>query len=286
MDDTIYKRYDNMHLTSLSISGFKSFAIDTKIEFADGITVVVGPNGCGKSNVVDSLRWVLGRTAFLCAPWRADGKTLYSTGRIAGKPLNLADVKVVVDNVSGRINLPYSEIEIARRLHRDGTSEYLINGNACRLRDITDMLHDSGMGPNLYSILELKMVESILREEGEGRRQLFEEASGIAKYKLRRRQALGKLAQTEDDLLRLADIIHEVERQVASLKRQVSRARRYKEYSQNLRAMESALMYREYDRLVNELKPLETAMRESSGLFGKYEERFACGGCQGRGTEA
>lgn len=252
-----------MQLTSLSISGFKSFAIDTKIDFAEGITAVVGPNGCGKSNVVDSLRWVLGEQRSSVLRGERMENVIFN-GTNHRKPLNLAEVRVVVNNESGRINLPYTEIEIARKLHRDGTSEYLLNGNACRLRDITDMLHDSGMGPNLYSILELKMVESILREEGEGRRQLFEEASGVAKYKQRRRQALSKLEQTEDDLLRLADIIHEVERQVASLKRQVSRARRYKEYSQNLRAMESALMYREYERLVNELRPLEEAMRKTA----------------------
>ncbi|MBU0691786.1 chromosome segregation protein SMC [bacterium] len=252
-----------MQLTSLSISGFKSFAIDTKIDFAEGITAVVGPNGCGKSNVVDSLRWVLGEQRSSVLRGERMENVIFN-GTNHRKPLNLAEVRVVVNNESGRINLPYSEIEIARRLHRDGTSEYLLNGNACRLRDITDLLNDSGMGPNMYSILELKMVESILREEGEGRRQLFEEASGITQYKQRRRQALSKLEQTEGDLMRLADILHEVERQVASLKRQVSRARRYKEYSQNLRSMESALMYHEYERLANELKPLEAAMRESS----------------------
>ncbi|MBU1636699.1 AAA family ATPase, partial [bacterium] len=152
-----------MQLTSLSISGFKSFAIDTKIDFAEGITAVVGPNGCGKSNVVDSLRWVLGEQRSSVLRGERMENVIFN-GTNHRKPLNLAEVRVVVNNESGRINLPYSEIEIARRLHRDGTSEYLLNGNACRLRDITDLLNDSGMGPNMYSILELKMVESILRE--------------------------------------------------------------------------------------------------------------------------
>lgn len=253
-----------MQLISLQISGFKSFANETKIQFAPGVTGVVGPNGCGKSNVVDSLRWVLGeqRSSVL----RGDRmESVIFNGTAKRKALNLAEVKVKFDNSSARINLPYSEIEIARRLHRDGTSEYLINGNSCRLRDITDMLQDSGLGPNAYTILELKMIEDILRDDGEGRRQLFEEASGIAKYKLRRRQALAKLAQTDEDLLRLADIISEVERQVASLKRQVGKARRYQELSAELKKVEIAFSVHEFDRLQREVEPLRHALTDALG---------------------
>jgi chromosome segregation protein len=252
-----------MQLLSLSISGFKSFAKPTKLDFAQGITCVVGPNGCGKSNVVDSLRWVLGeqRSAVL----RSDRmESVIFNGTAARNPAGLAEVKIVLDNNAGRLNVPYAEVEIARRLYRDGTSEYLLNNNECRLKDITDILHDSGMGPNLYTILELKMVEDILREDGEGRRALFEEAAGVAKYKLRRRQALQKLKQTEDDLLRLADIVSEVERQVNSLKRQAMRAKRYVELSAQLHALDSALAYREYVRLRDELVPLEQAVKQSS----------------------
>ncbi len=252
-----------MQLISLQISGFKSFANDTKIHFAPGVTGVVGPNGCGKSNVVDSLRWVLGEQRSSVLRGERMENVIFN-GTVKRKPMNLAEVQVRFDNTSGRISLPYGEIEITRRLHRDGTSEYLINGNACRLRDITDMLQDSGLGPNAYTILELKMIEDILREEGEGRRQLFEEASGIAKYKLRRRQALAKLAQTEEDLLRLADIISEVERQVASLKRQVSRARRYQELNAELKRAETAFVVLEYDRLHRELDPMRNALADAT----------------------
>jgi len=251
-----------MQLISLQISGFKSFANETKIQFAPGVTGVVGPNGCGKSNVVDALRWVLGEQRSSVLRGERMENVIFN-GTAKRKPLNLAEVQVRFDNTSGRINLPYGEIEITRRLHRDGTSEYLINGNACRLRDITDMLQDSGLGPNAYTILELKMIEDILREEGEGRRQLFEEASGIAKYKLRRRQALAKLAQTEEDLLRLADIVSEVERQVASLKRQVSRARRYQELTAELKRSEAAFAVVEYDRLHRELDPMRSALSDA-----------------------
>jgi chromosome segregation protein len=253
-----------MQLISLQIQGFKSFANETKIQFSPGVTGVVGPNGCGKSNVVDSLRWVLGEQRSSVLRGERMENVIFN-GTVKRKPMNLAEVRVKFDNTSGRINLPYTEIEIARKLHRDGTSEYLINNNACRLRDITDMLQDSGLGPNAYTILELKMIEDILREDGEGRRQLFEEASGIAKYKMRRRQALAKLAQTEDDLLRLADIISEVERQVASLKRQVSRAKRYQELTSDLKHAEIAFSVFEFDRLQREIEPMRQALSDASG---------------------
>jgi chromosome segregation protein len=252
-----------MQLLSLSISGFKSFAKPEKLEFAPGITAVVGPNGCGKSNIVDALRWVLGeqRSAVL----RSDHmENVIFNGTALRKPGSMAEVKIALDNSQGVLNVPYTEVEIARRLYRDGTSEYLLNGHDSRLKDINDLLHDSGMGPNLYTILELKMVEEILREDGEGRRMLFEEAAGVAKYKIKRRQALQKLRQTEEDLVRLADILSEVERQVSSLKRQSMRAKRYEEFTAQLHRLEAALIYREYLRLKSELEPLEIAMQDST----------------------
>ena len=252
-----------MQLQSVSISGFKSFAKPTTLTFAPGITAIVGPNGCGKSNVVDAIRWVLGEQRSSVLRGERMDNVIFN-GTVTRKGSGLAEVKLVMDNSAGRLNVPYNEVEIARRLHRDGTSEYLLNANECRLKDITDMLHDSGMGPNLYTILELKMVEEILREDGEGRRALFEEAAGVAKYKIRRRQAMQKLTQTEGDLLRLNDIVTEVERQVSSLKRQALRAKRYSELAAQLRSVETALVYRDYIRLTDELTPLESAIRETS----------------------
>ena len=252
-----------MQLNSLSISGFKSFAKPTTLTFAPGITCIVGPNGCGKSNVVDAIRWVLGEQRSSVLRGERMDNVIFN-GTVSRKGAGMAEVKLVMDNSKGVLNVPYAEVEIARRLHRDGTSEYLLNNNECRLKDISDMLHDSGMGPNLYTILELKMVEEILREDGEGRRALFEEAAGVAKYKLRRRQALAKLKQTDDDLLRLNDILTEVERQVSSLKRQALRAKRYAELSAQMKAVETALVYRSYVRLRDELSPLESAIRETS----------------------
>ena len=252
-----------MQLLSLNISGFKSFTKPTRLNFAPGITCVVGPNGCGKSNIVDSLRWVLGEQRSSVLRGERMENVIFN-GTATRKPAGMSEVQITLDNNKGVLGIPFAEVEIARRLYRDGTSEYLLNNKECRLKDITDLLHDSGMGPNLYTILELKMVEDILRDDGEGRRMLFEEAAGVAKYKLRRRQALQKLRQTEEDLVRLADILTEVERQVSSLKRQAMRARRYEELSKQLHALEAAVVYRDYQRLLSELQPLETAMTQTS----------------------
>lgn len=254
-----------MQLLSLSINGFKSFAKATELTFAPGVTAVVGPNGCGKSNIVDALRWVLGEQRSSVLRGERMENVIFN-GTATRKPAGAAEVRITLDNSKGLLDTSFTEVAIARRLFRDGTSEYLLNGNQRRLRDITDLLHDSGMGPNLYTILELKMVEDILREEGEGRRALFEEAAGVAKYKIRRRQALLKLKQTDDDLARLADILTEVERQVASLKRQALRARRYAELSAQLRAAETALILRHYQRLQTELAPLEEALSKASAV--------------------
>ena len=252
-----------MQLLSLTISGFKSFAKPTRLDFATGITCVVGPNGCGKSNIVDALRWVLGEQRSSVLRGERMENVIFN-GTATRKPAGMADVQITLDNHQGVLGIPSAEVELARRLFRDGTSEYLLNSKECRLKDVSDLLHDSGMGPNLYTILELKMVEDILREDGEGRRALFEEAAGIAKYKLRRRQALQKLRQTEEDLVRLADILSEVERQVSSLKRQAMRARRYEELAKQLHALEAAVIYRDYQRLLGELNPLEAVMKQSS----------------------
>ncbi|MBI5059153.1 chromosome segregation protein SMC [candidate division KSB1 bacterium] len=254
-----------MQLVSLSISGFKSFARPTTLTFAAGITAIVGPNGCGKSNVVDALRWVMGeqRTSVL----RGDRmENVIFNGTVNRKATGIAEVKIVLNNENGFLSSPFTEVEIARRLYRDGTSEYLLNSHECRLKDVTDLLHDSGMGPNLYTILELKMVEEILREDGEGRRSMFEEAAGVAKYKIRRRQAQAKLKQTDEDLLRLADILTEVERHVGSLKRQAIRARKYAELAGQLKSLETANLWHSYQRLVTDVTPLEHAVRDSTAL--------------------
>ncbi|MBN2601118.1 MAG: AAA family ATPase, partial [Candidatus Marinimicrobia bacterium] len=165
-----------MYISKLSLYGFKSFSKKSEVHFGKGITTIVGPNGCGKTNIVDAIRWVIGeqKSSIL----RADRNTdMIFNGTATRRPLNLAEVSLTIHNVSGRISLPYSDIIITRRVYRNGESEYFINNNLCRLKDITDLFIDTGMGANAYSIIELKMIEDILSENPEERKRLFEEAA-------------------------------------------------------------------------------------------------------------
>ena len=175
-----------MFLSKLELFGFKSFAAKTELDFNGGITSVVGPNGCGKTNVLDSIRWVLGeqRTSML----RSDSmENVIFNGSQNRKALGMAEVTITIKNDKGLLPVDYSEVSITRRVFRSGESEYFINRNQCRLKDIQDMLMDSGMAPTAYSVIELKMVEDILRENTDERRKMFEEASGVTKYKARRK---------------------------------------------------------------------------------------------------
>ncbi|MBU1936376.1 AAA family ATPase, partial [bacterium] len=237
-----------MQLVSLDLSGFKSFPKGTKLTFSEGVTAVVGPNGCGKTNIVDAVRWALGeqKTSVLRSD-RMDN--VIFNGTATRKPVGMAEVCMVIDNSDGALPTPYSNVEIKRRLYRDGGSEYYLNGIACRLKDVVDLIQDTGLGPDSYSILELRMVEDILREGGDGRRHLFEEVAGVAKYKTRRHQSQNKLLQTEEDLMRLADILSEVERQVSSLKRQMTRARRYQKMHTELSTLELGLEWQRFEKL-------------------------------------
>ena len=222
-----------MYISKLSIYGFKSFVKRAEIEFGQGITSIVGPNGCGKTNIVDAIRWVIGeqKSSIL----RADRITdVIFNGTATRRPLNLAEVSLTIHNVSGRVPIAYVDIEITRRLYRNGESEYFINKNLCRLKDITDLFIDTGMGANAYSIIELKMIEDILSENPEERKRLFEEAAGVNKYRVQRKAALRKLDATRDDLLRLNDIISEVDAKVKNLKRQFQRYEKYQDTTQKL----------------------------------------------------
>ncbi|HPI73160.1 MAG TPA: AAA family ATPase, partial [bacterium] len=174
-----------MYLSELTIVGFKSFAKKTNLLFHDGITGIVGPNGCGKSNIVDSIRWVMGeqRTGAL----RSDRmENVIFNGSATAKPVGMAEVSLKIENTKNILPIDYSEVVITRRLFRSGESQYLINGNTCRLKDILDLFLDTGAGPHTYSVIELAQVERILNGKEDERRKIFEEAAGITKYKLRR----------------------------------------------------------------------------------------------------
>jgi len=245
-----------MYLKKLTIQGFKSFASPTDLQFDSGITAIVGPNGCGKSNIVDALRWVIGeqRSRVL----RSDKMdSVIFNGTSHRRATGLAEVQLTIANTRGVLPLEYSEVTLGRRLYRSGEAEYLLNGVECRLRDITDLFTDTGMGAGAYSVIELKMVDEILSENTQDRRRLFEEASGVTRYKKRRTDALRKLDQTQSDLARVQDLTDEISAQVRSLKRQAQIAERYLRYKAEVRTGHITLFKFEYDHLQSKGEILE-----------------------------
>lgn len=233
-----------MYLSKLEILGFKSFAHKTQINFNQGITSIVGPNGCGKTNVVDALRWCLGEQK--SGVLRSDKmENVIFNGTAQRKPMGMAEVSLTIENTKGILPTEYTDVTITRRIFRSGESEYLLNKNICRLKDITNLFMDTGIGANAYSVIELKMVETILSNKAEERRTMFEEAAGVNKYKLRRRLALRKLDEVKSDLTRVNDIVSEVEKKVASLERQAKRADKYNVLTSQLRELEIDLSERE-----------------------------------------
>jgi chromosome segregation protein len=232
-----------VRIKSLQVHGFKSFVDRTVFTFQDGITAVVGPNGCGKSNVVDAVRWVMGEQS----PRRLRGKGMDDVifaGSETRPPIGMAEVVLAFDNSDGQAPAAfaaYSEIQLCRRLYRSGESEYLINKTPCRLRDIQDFFRDSGIGAKGYTIVEQGKIAEIVSAKPEDRRMLIEEAAGISKYKARRREAESKIASTEQNLVRVNDVLGEIKRQIASLERQARKAARYKRLQETLRVLDLSL---------------------------------------------
>src|SRR5688572_5891607 len=191
-----------MKLKSLRIQGFKSFADRTTLEFRDGVTAIVGSNGCGKSNIADSIRWVLGEQRPSAMRGSKMEEVIFQ-GTSRRRPLNFAEVSLRFDNHAGRLPIPQSELEISRKVFREGGSEYSLNRTACRLRDVHNLLRDSGLGANAYAVIEAPMIESLLSDRAEERRTLFEEAAGVGRYKDSRQAAMRRLEAAEADLTRL-----------------------------------------------------------------------------------
>ncbi|HDL18085.1 MAG TPA: chromosome segregation protein SMC, partial [Bacteroidetes bacterium] len=245
-----------MYLSNLKIHGFKSFAHKTLLDFNGGLTCIVGPNGCGKSNIVDAVRWVLGEQRAGILRSEKMENVIFSGSKTA-KPLGMAEVSMTIQNNRNVLPIEYSEVMITRRLYRSGESEYLLNKTHCRLKDIRDLFIDTGVGPDTYSVIELKMVESILSSKSDERLGLFEEAAGINKYKQRRNAAFRKLEATNGDLNRVVDILSEVERNVNSLKRQVSHAERYQALNHEVEELEIRAASLKYFVLQKKLKPLK-----------------------------
>lgn len=229
-----------MQLTRLEIKGFKSFADKVTINFDEGITGIVGPNGCGKSNVVDSIRWVLGeqKTRVLRSEKM---ENIIFNGTRTRKPTQLAEVSLTFNNTKNLIPTEYTQVTITRRYFRSGESEYQLNGVPCRLKDITNLFLDTGIASNSYAIIELKMVDDLLNDKDNSRRALFEEAAGISKFKIRKKETLRKLNDTDADLDRVEDLLYEIEKNLKSLERQAKQARRYYEIKEDYKSSSIAL---------------------------------------------
>ena len=245
-----------MYFKKLEIFGFKSFADKIAIDFEPGITCIVGPNGCGKTNIVDAIRWVLGEQSAKQLRASRMEDTIFNGSRTR-KPLGLAEVSLSLDNSQNILPIEYREVTITRRLFRSGESEYYINKSPCRLKDITELFLDTGMGTDTYSLMEEKKIDFILNSKPEERRTIFEEVAGVMKYKWRKEEALRKLESTQANLLRLSDIIGEVKRQINSLDYQARKARQYQKYKDELKLLEIRRLFKSYTKLKEEFTHTE-----------------------------
>jgi chromosome segregation protein len=242
---TIFGRYfktsgQQMQLSKLEIKGFKSFGDKVTINFDQGVTGIVGPNGCGKSNIVDAIRWVLGEQKTRALRSEKMENVIFN-GTRTRKPTQLAEVSLTFINTKNILPTEYSTVTITRRYYRSGDSEYLLNGVACRLKDITNLFLDTGIGPDSYAIIELKMVDDILNDRENSRRSLFEEAAGISKFKIRKKETFKKLEETDGDLDRLEDVLFEIQKNIKTLEKQAKQAEQYFQLKQKYK--EAGLQY-------------------------------------------
>ena len=250
-----------MFLKRLDIVGFKSFAERIAVDFVPGVTAVVGPNGSGKSNITDAIRWVLGEQSAKSLRGSKMEDIIFS-GSDSRKPLNFAEVTLTLDNEDGALPLDYNEISVTRRIFRSGESEFYINNKACRLKDIVVLFMDSGLGREAFSIISQGKVEEILNSKPEDRRTIFEEAAGVLKYKTRKKQAEGKLKDTEENLNRVNDILFELESQIEPLQIQASMAQDYLEQKEALQQFEVAVTVYEIEELHDSWKKLSETVQQ------------------------
>ena len=250
-----------MRLTKLELNGFKSFADATHLVFEPGVTAIVGPNGCGKSNVSDAVRWVLGEQRARLMRGAKMDEVIFQ-GSSARRPVNVAEVSLHFSNDEGILPVPFKEVVITRRLSRSGDSDYFLNRTPCRLRDIADLLRGTGLGAGTGVVIESRMIDALLSDRPDDRRELFEEAAGVGLYRDRRRTTERRLEETTGDLQRLDDLINEVSSQVRSLARQRKRAERHAEIMTRRFTVDLSLAAREMEAWREELARLETRLAE------------------------
>jgi chromosome segregation protein len=261
-----------MYLQSLELLGFKSFAHKTVLNFHSGVTAIVGPNGCGKSNVLDAIRWVLGEQSARALRGGEMADVIFS-GTESKQPVGMAEVSLNFAECEKELGTEYNEVKITRRVFRDGRSEYLLNKVACRLKDIQMLFMDTGIGRTAYSIMEQGKIDLILSSRPEDRRAIFEEAAGITKYKAQKKEALRKLEYTDANLIRLADIVKEVKRQIGSLQRQAGKARRYKALFDDLRTLDTHFSRKTQEEMNNEINDAQKEIQRLTELQRSLEEQ-------------
>ncbi len=253
-----------MRLEKIVLDGFKSFADKTEFCFDSPITAIVGPNGCGKSNVVDAVKWVLGEQSVKSLRSGQMADVIFS-GSSSRKALGSAEVSLFISNTAGKLPIEADQVQISRRIYKSGESEYKINNKGCRLKDIRELFMDTGVGAKAYSIIEQGHVEQLLTASKADRRIIFEEAAGISKYKAHKKEALRKLERAEQNLLRLADILGEVQKQLRSIKYQAGKARNYLKYSQRLKELQVNFSLVEYHKIVTTSGEKKKALAQTQG---------------------
>jgi len=267
-----------MRLEKIELNGFKSFADKTDFVFECPITAIVGPNGCGKSNIVDAVKWVLGEQSVKSLRSGHMADVIFS-GSSSRKPLGAAEVSLFISNPEGtgtrKLPVDADEIQITRKIYKSGESEYRINNKICRLKDIRELFMDTGIGTRAYSILEQGQIEYLVSASKTDRRFIFEEAAGISKYKAHKKEALRKLERTEQNLLRLADILGEVAKRLRSVKLQAGKARNYLQYTKKLKELQVSYSLVEYDKNLTQMKDKGAALDEVSEQFGRLAAEVA-----------
>jgi chromosome segregation protein len=262
-----------MYLKSIELAGFKSFAHRTTLNLHRGVSAIVGPNGCGKSNVLDAIRWCLGEQSAKALRGGEMADVIFS-GTDTKQAVGVAEVSLIFAECEKDLGVDYNEVNITRRVYRDGRSDYLLNRVPCRLKDIQMLFMDTGIGRTAYSIMEQGRIDQILSSRPEDRRAIFEEAAGVTKYKAQKKEALRKLEYTDANLLRLTDIMKEVKRQIGSLQRQAGKARRYRALFDELRVLDLHLSFRNSEQLKTEIAQADEQVEKLRSIQVSLEEQI------------